>query len=562
MAASVLAFSTNSFTIPKLTIALVACLVGASADRVGRLPRSVLIIGGLGLAVVVTASLFGGSPMASLAGRWPRYEGVPMLLGYAAVAWLGARVVGPNGLAWRRAEQAIAGLGTALGLLTLLALAGRSPVPPATSDRIGTVLGNATDHGLIAMTVVLCLVPGTIGERRPWLWVGMVGGLVALVGSASRAPLATTLVLAVAALIWQRPGVGATPGRRPLLLIGAAAAPLALLLLIPGLRGRMLTSATFEGRVLQWGPTLDLVRDHLALGIGPSRYLTEFPRYETHEWVAWAGPYRMVDSPHSWLLQAVVVGGIPLLVVALSGLAAVVHAGLDHVRADPRRTGLFLAVLGYAIATLPHFTNPTSTLWAAFLVGVLVARPARVESALRERTAVGLVAAACLVASSAWVGDAYLDRGMQHARQGDVEAAAASFRDANTWRPWDVDVRTLAARAMAEQASIGSVAAADAGADLARSALTSVPDDYEATVALGASLITTGDLTEAITVLDTAVALAPQRPAAYVQRAVAHLASGDRESARSDLGQARRLAPRDVRVRDLLRLTVSGESAS
>lgn len=556
VAASVLAYSPNSYTFPKLTITLLAVLVATTTTALGRLPRAVIVTGFLGLGVVVLAALLGETPEASLLGRWPRHEGVPMLLAYAATAWLGARVVGRDVTGWRRAEEAIAGLGVALGVLTALALAGHSAVPSATADRIGTVLGNATDHGLVAMTIVLCLLPSSLSGRQPWLWAGLAGGTVALLGSASRAPLAATVLLVggAAALMLRR--LESERRRAPLLLGAGLILLVALAVILPTLRTRLLSSQTLEGRLLQWRPTLELIGDHPFLGIGPNRYLTEFTLYETRDWVTWAGPYAMVDSPHSWLLQAFVAGGLPLALLALVALALVLREGWQSTTRDPRRMGLFLAVAGYALATLPHFTNPASTLWAAFLAGILVAAPAADPGpGVMARAAVGVAGAATLIAASAWVSDAYIDQGLRASAEGDVEGAIANFDHAVTWRPWDYDVSVMAARALAAPASAGSAPATDASLRHAQRALTTITDDYEVTVAFGVALTAHGEAEHAVDVLGDAIALAPRRPSAYVQRAVAHLHAGNRALARQDLRTARRIAPRDPQVQELLELT-------
>src|SRR3954454_20329076 len=71
------------FVFAKLLFTAVACLVGSTVPRAGRLPRPISVTLAVGAALVTLAALVGDTPVASLVGRWPRYEGLPVLLLYA-----------------------------------------------------------------------------------------------------------------------------------------------------------------------------------------------------------------------------------------------------------------------------------------------------------------------------------------------------------------------------------------------------------------------------------------------------------------------------------------------
>lgn len=95
------------------------------------------------------------------------------------------------------------------------------------------------------------------------------------------------------------------------------------------------------------------------------------------------------DSPHSWLLQAAVAGGLPLLlgVAVLSFL--ILRSARDGIRtAEPGAdrddlTGAVAAVAAYGLMLLTAFTSAATTPVAAFIGGGLVAAAAGAEEPLR-----------------------------------------------------------------------------------------------------------------------------------------------------------------------------------
>ena len=111
----------------------------------------------------------------------------------------------------------------------------------------------------------------------------------------------------------------------------------------------------------------------------------------------------------------------------------------------------------------------------------------------------------------------------------------------------------IAARVLAEQAAGGQSEAASFGEARARESLARVPDSYEALVALGVTLSAQGQVMEAAATLDRAVALAPERPDGYVQRAIALVGLGEVDEALLDLRRAQEIQPRSAVVRRLLR---------
>lgn len=521
----------------QLLLVALGCLVAATVRPVGALPRSLVVAGVVVVAVLVVTSFAGPTPVASLVGRWPRYEGVPVVLLAGAAAWAGARVV-------RRDEPWLARILAAAAVV--LAVATAADVARGQA-REGAMLGNAADQGAVAAVAALVLARPAVRDRGPVELVGLVAALATVAASGSRAALLATAVGLVVLL-----------ARTALLpLAGVVAVALA----VPSTRDRLLGSTTVESRVDQWRLTLDLVRDHLVLGVGPSRYVEVFPAYEDADFVRFTGPTVLADSPHSWVLQVLVAGGLPLLVAALAGLALVVRRCVAVVREEPAALSPVVAAAAYPVFALANPTSPGPACLAALVLGAAVSVPARADHEEPVPRVVPQVAlgAAVVVLAAACVGDVRLAQGVDAAVAGDVAGAQERFDAARFWRPWDAEVAALAAPALAQRAALGladAPAAAGLAAEEASDALVRSPDDVRVLVALGVAETARGRYAEAAAVLDRAVARAPRRPEGYVQRAIARVGLGtpaDLAAARDDAEAAAAITPRSPVVRRLLR---------
>jgi hypothetical protein len=346
--------------------------------------------------------------------------------------------------------------------------------------------------------------------------------------------------------------------RRNLLLpaAGVVALLVVAVLTIPATRGRLLNGQTLDGRFLQWKLTLDIVRDHPLLGIGPSRYVDVFGQYESTEWIRWAGTRTFPDSPHNWPLQVLVAGGIPLLLAALALGAVVLHRGWRAAQAQPELLGLFAAVVGYGVAMLVNFTIAGSTCLAAFLAGALIAgriEPTEQREPVWQRhTALGLAGLATVGLFLACVSEVYLQRGMDSVDEARLTPAKEGFATARALRPLDADVAMLQAQALAAMTNTGLPQAARPAEATARDSLDGTPDTYASQVALGVALLAQNRLPEAVEVLDRAVALYPERPAARIQRGIGRFGMRDVEGARADLHKAQALAPKSRTAQRIL----------
>ena len=156
------------------------------------------------------------------------------------------------------------------------------------------------------------------------------------------------------------------------------------------------------------------------------------------------------------------------------------------------------------------------------------------------------------------VAETMLGNAVDAAAAGDVATATDELEQAQRWRPLDSDIDMLGAQALAAAASSGDVDAARAAEELARSSLRRTPDSYASRVALGVALLTLEQPEAAERELTVAVGLAPERPDAYLQRAVTRLALGDRAGAEADARRVLEIEPGSRTARRVLTLITEG----
>ncbi len=164
-------------------------------------------------------------------------------------------------------------------------------------------------------------------------------------------------------------------------------------------------------------------------------------------------------------------------------------------------------------------------------------------------TAFGLAAVLMLMSC---VSEVLLQQGVEEASSTHRQRAVSAIDGASRWRPLDGDVEMLGAQAMAGLTDSGLDSAAKDTQAMAEDSLERTPDAYQARVALGVALISRGELEEARADLDRAVRLFPERPDAYVQRAIARYGLADVDGAREDLLRAQDIDPRSRAVKRLL----------
>ncbi len=541
------------FVFAKLLVLAIACAIAATLPPSGRLPRQLVVAMLVGTGVFVLAAVLGETPVASLVGRWPRYEGLPVLGMYAASAWLGARVVGRGAARIVHLAHAASGMALVLLAFSLLELGDSSPLGDSTLDRAGSLLGNATDQGLVAMMAAVVIASAAIDRQDWFLLSGLLAAVATVAVSGSRIALAMTLLSLLAlAVARRRTSANVVAGS-----LGLAALTVVVAVLTPTTRDRLLSLATGEGRLTQWRLTLDLIADHPLLGVGPSGYVDAFGAYESRAWVDFTGARTMADSPHNIALQVLAAGGILLFLCLVVLVVLTVRRARHVVLEHPEAWGPAVAVGAYGLAMLANFTAAGPTCFAAFLVGAVVAVPVLADSA--EARWIGpvrsaLFGVATIVLLMSCIAETALNDGIEAAGRGDTDTASQELDTADRWRPLDSDISMLGAQSLAAAASAGDVDAAEAAERRARASLRRTPDAYASRVALGVALLAQQQPQPAEQELSEAVGLAPERPDAYLQRAIARLTLGDRAGAEADARRVLSIEPRSRIARRILAL--------
>jgi hypothetical protein len=391
--------------------------------------------------------------------------------------------------------------------------------------------------------------------------------------SGSRAALAGLLIVALfASYVWMRSRSWA----RPKIAAGAVLAAGAVafgVLLVPAARDRLLSAGTVDGRWLLWDRSLGMVGADSVFGVGPSGFVDALPAYLNAEWSRSVGDSFPADSPHSWPLQLLAAGGVPLLLLVLVLGAVAVVAAVRRMKetrhgADRRYLVVVLVtVAAYGLALLTHFTSIGTTALVAFLCGGLVGREGTGFPAVSSRavevipgkltaafagifrpavsTAAGavLVAAGLAVAVPAAIAEWPMGAGARAAAAGDVALAEQAFQQARQLRPWDSDTALLAAQAFAGPATAGDQQAARRAVEWGSLARERTPRSQEAGTALAIGYLYSGDPGAAKTVLDGLVRDAPYSTGLYVQRGVAQFGMGRASDGIADLEHAAALDP-------------------
>ncbi|WP_461186588.1 O-antigen ligase family protein [Arthrobacter sp. Z4-13] len=554
----------------KVLLVIIAVIAGLFSPPDSRLPLAVkAALAGCALWITV-AMLLSDTPAASIAGRWPRYEGLLMLGVYLAVFTVGAKVLGGAPGSHRRTllGMSLAGAGIVVFVLAVLESAGLRPLGGAADVRPGATLGNATDQGLIGVIITGVLLAQGAPDRAWAVWLrraGLLAGAGVAVLSGSRAALAALLAVAVfGTYTWMRSrswtGPKITAGT------GLAAAGIAAgVLLAPASRERLLSTATVDGRWLLWDQTLGLIADIPLSGVGPSGFVDALPGYLGAEWARTVGDSFPADSPHSWPLQTLAAGGFPLLalvvvLIAVSAAAVIRRMRESRSAVDRRYLAVVLVtVAAYALALLTHFTSIGTTGLAAFLCGGLVGSDAGRDAfirtgALRELAAEKLrlvprMAGALLVigglavAIPATVAEWSMGAGARAAAAGNHAQAEQEFKQAWQLRSWDSDTALLAAQAFAGPATEGDQQAARYAVNWGTLARERTPQSQEAGTALALGYLYSGDVPKAKDLLDSLVADSPYTAALYVHRGVAHFGLGRPSDAIADLEYAASLDP-------------------
>jgi O-antigen ligase len=583
----------NRFVFAKLALVALGVLLALASPCRGRLPaaaRAMLAAGGL---VLLVAALSGSTPVAQLLGRAPRYEGVFVLPVYLGALIGAARLLGaeraPGSMQWFLRWLALASL--AVGIEAALEAAGLRPLPGDVA-RLGSLLGNASDEGAWALLALGPLLSVALRVRGRLYVLGALAAATALVCSGSRGALAGAAALAVTLAV-----LAPRRGQRVAVAVVLAATALGALAL-PTTRSRVLgtsplANVTIQGRSLLWGETAQMIGAHPMLGVGPGGYLDAIPAYHTPGYERAVGPADPPDSPHNWLLQATVAGGLPLALLALALAGLTLCRGYRATRrAAPGEetaalAGMLAGLVGYGSALLFHFTSPGTTPLAAVLCGALLsARPrASPEPSLRStrvtspgtRALAGHSAMLALVCKSgrrasavtfgllaillgaAALAEVPLRAAIAASSAGNFVLAKRDFDLAAALRPWDADIAATAAHVDATLAEAGITTIARAGTGWSSIALARDPHSIQA-LEDGATLAeASGNLGRASALLAQALAMQRDDPDLLIRAGILAVAQHEPAVALVRVRRAAALMPAQAVAWQALAMAYRGQ---
>lgn len=514
----------NRFVFGKLALAALGIACAAAVPARGRLPRIASALLAMSALLLVLAAL-AAPARVDIFGLPPRYEGLVSLTVYLGALVAGARLLGAGRargstalFLWWLSLSAVA-----IGAIAVLAEFGLDLVG-GVAERSSSLLGNASDEGAWAVLVLGPLGAVAVRGGQPAHVAGACGAAAALVCSGSRGALVGALVVACTLVLL-------LPGRRSALtLVGAAALTAVAAFALPGTRERILqhdalAAQTVDGRRLLWRETTGLVAARPVLGFGPSSFVDAIPIHHTRRYEETVGPRNPTDSPHNWVLQAAVAGGVGLALLALALAAFTLESGRRAIRHQPTAgeaaavAGFVAGLIGYAVALLAHFTSPGTTPLAAVFAGALLAsrRPSRAPAGPRWRRAarngaLALFAGLTVLLATAGLAEVALRSAIREAAAGRIAAADERFHDARRLRPWDHGIATGATHAFATLATLGIGDAARAGTRWSAEDLAAHPRSVRALVDAGALAAGRGDTRRERELLARALRLEPNNP--------------------------------------------------
>lgn len=363
---------------------------------------------------------------------------------------------------------------------------------------------------LVPMAVAVAVSRSERRSIRLGAAVAGVGGLVALVGSGSRAALVGAAIATVAIAFVRRPS-------RATVVAITSAALVALAVLAPRL-GDVLDRAEGSGsRLDEWALGLDVLADDPIAGVGPDGYRIAVMGHVDADYERTYGrDFVLPDRAHSGPLDVALQGGV------LAGLVYVVLVGWVVVsalrrarRGDALAVGIACGLTAYAAQQLLLFPlaefDPVFWLFAGTMIGGSSTVTAPTETRTRSRVAIGALA---LIASSALFVAGLLgvaaDRLARTAIM--VHTIDDALRDVDraiALRPDDLTYRSLAVRVHLERGTLADVDEAHRQADAAlrwspndpialddhasvllrRAEVTGADDDARAAVAAWRSLV-------------------------------------------------------------------------
>lgn len=580
----------NQVALPK-TIAIAVLLVTAAgaalvANAYGELDRrrtpfDVALLAVLG--ILAATMPFATNVPHALMGSYERLEGYVAYIAYAVAFVLGVHMVSNAGrlLALSRAMAYTAGAVSAYALLQAI---GADPIAwsvPWESGRVFGTYGNPQLFGgYLALTLPIALglaFAEETGKRR--VWAGLSTSIIAV-----------ALVLTYTRSAWAGGAVGCAlvlglvlrrdPAKRQA-VAGVAAAGGALTVIIGALSARSSSDVTnLFARLLS---TFDATSGSVVTRIGimnaaaeaaSARPLTGWgldsfglvwQRFVPASYVARAGWQASADNAHNWPLHMAATAGVPAALLLVGSVVWMLVATARHAfgQGDSRLLaygGMWAAAVSYLIHLQGSLSVPGATILFWLVLGILarpLSRKAGARVCLPKTAATVTVALAAVTTLALSASVIRADHAALRAR--DAASAAVRVAECNTARtaaPWMLKYRADLAKAhhlLASEGPSGSpiaIAAYESAKTEYRALITNAPawpDPYIDLISVynvGVSLAGDESLArEALSVAETAAAMAPNSPLLKARYAVAMANTGSTENALRLLSEASALDP-------------------
>lgn len=488
-------------------------------------------------------------PASSVWGVHGRFQGLVAAVLIAAALYAGTR------LSREAARPVVRSVAIVMALIALVMLfqVARGTEP------VGTFGNRAIAAQWLAVGVAMVGAYALVtrsGARWPYV-AALLAGALALGATGTRGAIAAVLVAALVA------GFAVTdPALRRRAVIAAAvvAASIAVGVALGGtsVTSKMTTQALRGGSAAARGQiaagTVDMIADRPVLGVGPGRFLYEFPRYETADHARIEGADVRPDQAHSQPLQLAAEAGVPALLAWAVLMGAAVVAGFRRARNGDGVA--FVATVGLtaylAQASLGVAAVETDVLgW--LLAGIAIASTAQARTSRGADWGRWLGAAVCVVGLAACLLYLRADREYAASQQvfdaGRIDEAQSLTAAATALDPF-TDVYRVA---RADAAAYGSradkalaVAALDQG-------LVLEPHSYDLAYSRAALMSDLGRPADHVAAAyGSAVTLYPQGLAVRRDAMSAYLAAGERSRARTLARGVLLLDPTDSVARDLV----------
>ncbi len=520
---------------------LVAVLVSAGRPARSLSPVPMAVLGFLSLWTVISA--LSAHPASSVWGVHGRYQG---LVSFALLVAAGLA----GYLLFERDARFLllfaSGAAAAQGVFVVYqALRGMEPV--------GTIGNEVLLGSWLAVTTAASLAGFRLEKStmRWWFLVASSLGAIALGAAGSRG----AWVGLVAAMLF----VMVTTGLRkawPLLVVAALVVVVALASggeAAEKVSPASLMKGSAASRWEIWGSTAAMIGDRPLLGVGPGRFLYEFPAYQSPEHVRLEGPDVRPDQAHSLLLQSAAESGLPAAValLVLAGLAlAAAFRGMRSGDAASLVAGAMLAAyLGQGIFGIGAVETDVLG-WVAGGIALARVGAPRISGRRISLLALGAISVAVLAASVFYIrADIMYESGLQDFSRADLSGAYTAYESAVEADPL-VDVYRVGVADAALFLGGDTVVSA---LDTVGVGLDSEPASYDLALARARLLrAMEGESADVVDAYLDAVALYPLGVEVRLETAEVLMAAGRSGEAEEMAEDVLEVLPDDARVLELL----------